>query len=121
MGLPLVSDGASDSEESAAVEPEVRSGASVIVLDAAVDVGAAEVEPDAGSVGDGDSDPELVSERESVLDDPMEPRISLMFSDAAALVGWDDAGALDAMLLSEIGSYTKMKACWLECRAVRQN
>lgn len=116
--MPLVSDGAPDSEEALSVWPEVRLGAFVMVFETTTEVRVADAdadaEADAGAELDPDPDPdpeadgaedaEFTAEGEFVLDCPIDPRTLLRLSDAPA-VGWAELAALD-MSLPEIDGKT---------------
>lgn len=106
----LVSDGAPDSEEGAAVLPDVRLGAFVIVLEPAADVRDADSDAEFDDSGAEEAeDAELVAEGEFELDAPIEPSTLLMFSEAAADVGCAELttlAVLDDMSLPESDGYT---------------
>lgn len=115
--MPLVSDGAPDSDEALSLWPEVRLGAFVIVFEAAAEVRVTDPDADADADADAgaelDPDPELgdaddaefTADGEPVLDCPIDPRTLLRLSDATAVVGCAEFAALD-MSLPEIDGMT---------------
>lgn len=93
LGIPsslLVSDGAPDNEETAALLPEVRAGASVIVLEPVADEAVAVSDPEFEDCSEEavTEDADTVEDGAFVLVSPMEPSALLRFSDAVA----DEAG-----------------------------